>query len=191
MFLIGDAPSSLVPMSVSELHLFAYLGCLLALFKGSPVSEWGYRFSVTREGFPFSAEFEVARKLLIRSSIVEIDDQGLMRPDPSRFDAEFGIHLVLRQSARRRYWLKIATQCALALPVGSIGHAIGRSPGFSQFGRHPQSHSLLEEGDVGLLYDEYKAVQSILGDDAKDLLSPAIIWLSARVLRDQVSADEL
>jgi hypothetical protein len=58
-------PRSVAPLSVQELHLFSYLACLLALFEGRPVADWGYRFALTSKGYPFSAEFEAARQALV------------------------------------------------------------------------------------------------------------------------------
>ena len=85
----------------------------------------------------------------------------------------------------RRMWLRAATQSALALPVGSIRHAIGQSPGLAASIRLGQRRHLLQADDIDLLYEEYRIVRSVLGADVKDLLSPAVIWLSARILRTE------
>ena len=42
LIIASDAPPSILPMSVGEMHLFSYLGCVLALFKGKAIGEWGY-----------------------------------------------------------------------------------------------------------------------------------------------------
>jgi hypothetical protein len=39
--IMADAPASVVPMTVIEAHLYAYLGCILGLFKGQAVGDWG------------------------------------------------------------------------------------------------------------------------------------------------------
>ena len=55
VFLVDLAPSSLAPISVSEMHLYAYLANLVALNNGVPVSDWGYAFSLTTESAPAAA----------------------------------------------------------------------------------------------------------------------------------------
>lgn len=99
--------------------------------------------------------------------------------------AEIGSLLTLGSWVDRRQWLRAATQCALALPVGSIRHAIGQTPGLAASVRLGQRRLLLQADDIELLYEEYGIVSSVLGADVKDLLSPAVIWLSARILRTE------
>jgi hypothetical protein len=48
-----------------------------------------------------------------------------------------------------------------------------------------RSSKLLDRDDVTLLYDEYKFVRAVLGADAEDKLAPAVLWLSARILRKE------
>jgi hypothetical protein len=37
LVLMNDAPASVLPMSVNEMHLYSYLGCIFALFKSMTV----------------------------------------------------------------------------------------------------------------------------------------------------------
>jgi hypothetical protein len=181
----ADAPASVMPMTVIEAHLYAYLGCILGLFKGQAVGDWGYPFAVTSEGFPFSVQFETARSMVVARGLVDEDGAGLMSARHDELAAEIGSLLTLGSWVDRRQWLRAATQCALALPVGSIRHAIGQTPGLAASVRLGQRRLLLQADDIELLYEEYGIVSSVLGADVKDLLSPAVIWLSARILRTE------
>jgi hypothetical protein len=183
LFLLEDAPTSVLPISVSEMHLFSYLGCVLALFRGTPVGDWGYTYAVTLEGFPFSGDFEEARRQVVSGDLATIDDAGLLRPRQPQLSAEVATVSGLGSWTERRAWLRTATECALALPVGSIRHAVAGTPGFPDGLR--QRRRLLEGDDVSLLYAEFELVSSILGLDAEDVLSPAVLWLSARIIREQ------
>lgn len=186
LVIANDAPKSILPISVIEMHLFSYLGCVLALFKGKPIGEWGYDYAITSDGFPFSAPFEEARKSILQSGMLESGDDGLLRPCQPSLGAELQTVLSLGSwAAERRPWLRTATECALALPMGSIRFAISQTPGVIMPIRLGQRRQLLAEDDVSLLYDEYKIVSSVLGSDAEDTLSPAVIWLSARILRSE------
>lgn len=181
----ADAPASIMPMTVIEAHLYAYLGCILGLFKGQAVGDWGYPFAVTSEGFPFSVQFETARSIVVAHGLVDEDGTGLMSARHDELAAEIDSLLTYGSWADRRQWLRTATQCALALPVGSIRHAIGQTPGLAASVRLGQRRLLLQADDIELLYEEYGIVSSVLGADVKDLLSPAVIWLSARILRTE------
>lgn len=59
------------------------------------------------------------------------------------------------------------------------------TPGLAASVRLGQRRLLLQADDIELLYEEYGIVSSVLGADVKDLLSPAVIWLSARILRTE------
>lgn len=181
----ADAPASVMPMTVIEAHLYAYLGCILGLFKGQAVGDWGYPFAVTSEGFPFSVQFETARSMAVARGLVDEDGAGMMSARRDELATEISCLLTMSSWADRRQWLRAATQCALALPVGSIRHAIGQTPGLAASVRLGQRRHLLQADDIVLLYEEYGIVSSVLGADVKDLLSPAVIWLSARILRTE------
>ena len=185
LVIMNDAPASILPISVNEMHLYSYLGCILALFKGKPVADWGYPYAITSEGFPWSAEFDQARETLCASGLIEVDDRGLMTPRPSELTVELQTVLSLGSSAERRPWLRAAVECALALPIGAIRHAVSRSPGVATPFFLGQRGRLLEPADTTLLYEEYAVVSEVLGAGAQDVLSPAVIWLSARILRKE------
>lgn len=182
---MNDAPASVVPLSVNEMHLYSYLGCVFALFKGRPVSEWGYPFAITSDGFPFSVELDQARETLCAAGMIELDNDGRMRARPGELDAELNTVIGLGPWQSRRPWLRAATECALALPIGSIRQAVSRSPGVASSFLLGQRARLLEPSDATLLYQEYEIVNSVLGANTPDMLSPAVIWLSARILRKE------
>ncbi len=188
--ILSDAPLSLKPMSIIELHLFSYLGCVLALFDGHALGDLGYEYAVTSEGFPFSVKLEEARKHLVSRGLISLDDHGYMLPVRPHLDTELDLILSIESLSLRRSWFRTATECALALPIGSIRYAIGQSPGMSASVPLGQRNNLLGVDDVELLYDEYGIVQDALGNQAQELLSPAVLWLSARVLSREGDADE-
>jgi hypothetical protein len=185
LFVLGDAPKSLLPMSIVEMHLFSYLGCILALFRGEALGTWGYQYSVTTDGFPFSAQFEDARKMLVQAGLIIAEDDGHLRPRLPELSAEAETIMEIGSWSARRAVIRSAMDCALALPLGAVRFAIGQTPGMSSAAILRQRRRLLDPDDVTLLYDEYKVVHSVLGETSDDVLSPAVIWLSARVLRQE------
>lgn len=182
---INDAPASVMPMTVIEAHLYAYLGCILGLFKGRAIGDWGYSFAVTTEGFPFSVQFENARKVIIARGLADDDNEGMLSARYDEISAEFEKLLTIGSWSERRLWLRAATECALALPVGSIRQAIGQTPGMAVSIRLGQRRQLLQPDDIDLLYEEIRIISSVLDPGVPDLLSPAVLWLSARILRPE------
>ena len=181
VFLVGVAPSSLAPVSIAEMHLYAYLANLVALACGVPVSDWGYGFSVTAEGFPFAHDLENAKENLVRRSIVREDGGGIW-PGDDLFEAEIGVLDQLVQSSRRKAWLGDAFACALQLPRGAIRDAINHSPGVATSLRDRRAAALLREAEVEEIYGEFALIREVLGPEAEDLLQPVVVWLSARVM---------
>ena len=53
---------------------------MLALFRGAPVAQWGYTYAVTSDGFPFSGDFENARKRVVMAGLLVSDEEELLRP---------------------------------------------------------------------------------------------------------------
>lgn len=182
-FLVGLAPTSISPITVAELHLYAYLGNLTALKAGSPISDWGYRFSITESGFPFSYSLDEARNNLITRSVIWNEPKGLV-PNEERYELELALFNQLSQSARRKVWLKTALDCVLNLPSGSIRYAINKTPGVSVNLRDRRTSMLLKDSDIENIYDEFKIIDEILDKNEQNVLQPMILWLSARIFNE-------
>ena len=181
VYLVGLAPSSLAPISIAEMHLYGYLANLVSLNRGVPVSDWGYAFSMTAEGFPFAHGLEEARANLMRRSIIRADDGGL-RAEEDFLDAELAILDGLVQCARRKEWFDDAFASALNLPRGAVRDAINRSPGVAGSLRNRRASTLLKEADVENIYDEFALIKEVLGPEVEGFLQPVVVWLSGRVL---------
>ncbi len=187
--LMSEVKPSLVPVSVSEIHLYAYLACIIALWKGKAIGDWGYTFALTSEGFPFSPELEEGRHLLDSRGFIKIDVNGDMFPENLLLLQEQEAVFSESRWVSRREYISAATDCALTLPGGSIRYAIGKSPGFGSAVVLGQNSPLLTEFDTDTIYEEYQIIANALDDQDIDLLSPAVIWLSARVLQNHEGDD--
>ena len=182
---IAMAPRSVLPISVIEMHLFTYLACILALFGGQPVAEWGYRFALTKEGFPFSPEFEEARNTVVDRGLLVVHPDATVSGNDAELQDEIKLLMGLTNFSRRCEWIKTATECTLALPLGSIRYALESLPSISAATRLNQNHPLLQQTEIDQLYEEYAFVSGALEDGTADPLSPAVIWLSARLLENE------
>ncbi|SFH01620.1 hypothetical protein SAMN05518865_13024 [Duganella sp. CF458] len=183
LIIVGDAPKSALPVSTTELHLFAYLACVLSLFQGNPIGDWGYSFGLSQDGFPFSADLEFSKQTLINNGFIDANDFGSLTPIYPEIRAEIDFLQGMSMTSTRRKWLQAATQCSLALPLGSIRYAMSKTPGIRSAQMLKQRRQLLDSHEIAFYYEEYKIVESVLGEVSEDLLSPAVLWLSAKVMR--------
>ena len=182
-----SVPRSVGPLSRIEVHLFAYMGCILALIEGKPVSEWGYAFALTSSGHPYSLDVDSAIDLLVRQGKLGQDEQELLilTEDVGLSEVE-GLGTI-RSFQERQHWIRTATECALALPVGTIKFALGSTPGVDAAIALGQKRELLGEEDIDRLYQERQLIMEVLGESAVDLLAPAVAWLTMHLVsRDRV-----
>jgi hypothetical protein len=169
-------------LSVQELHLFAYLACLLALFEGRPLADWGYRFALTSQGYPFSAEFEAVRQTLVNARLLHHALDDTVSVD-ARSAAEPQDLASLSSFAERGRWLRASMDCALALPVGSIRYALTARTDLAVSQGTGRSLAMVTPAYVERVRDERRLVGEALGGVTFDLLAPAVAWLSLYVLR--------
>jgi len=160
----------------SEVHLFAYLACLLSLYSGKPVSDWGYSFAGTTEGSPFGASVQEALTALRSSGDLVEHTTGLGLSNSGRQEYEL-LRDLHRNSAREEF---IAGGCssALALPVPLVRTAIQKEPALRRVTTLASARPLLERVDVDALHEQFNALASVVGTEIRDVMVPAIAWLS-------------
>ena len=182
---VAKAPKSMLPISIIEMHLFSYLACILALFNGNPIANWGYRFSLTKQGFPFSPQFEEARQKIVEIGLLSVHSDATISPENPEFLKEIELLNSLPSFAERCKWIKTATECTLALPLGSIRYALESIPSVRAAIQLEQNQTLLQDHEENQLYEEYEFVLEALEDGVNDPLSPAVAWLSAKLIESR------
>jgi hypothetical protein len=160
-----------------ELHLFGYLACLLWLYSGHAVTDWGYSFAGTELGAPFSVEIDSAVKLLVeRGYFAQIDDRISMSGPAEQSLQEFS-RLTLTQE--RAKCLHAACASTAALSAGMVGNALAQEPDLKRAQLTPMSRPLLEDLARSELYVHFDALRKGLQQKGTDLRMPAVVWLAA------------
>jgi hypothetical protein len=165
----------------SEAHLFAYLACLLAVYDGREPTWWGYAFTTTRVGAPFSSDLDQAQDVLVGSGLIEQRDTLLVLTDAGGQEAaELAL---LPSSLQRLSYLRAATNSALALPLPSITNAISREPQLSHAVPLRQLRALLDDTGLVLLEPHFDSLRTVLGrlgaeDKTAELSIHGIFWLT-------------
>jgi hypothetical protein len=160
----------------AEFHLFTYLGCLLSIYSGHAADDWTYTYAGTKIGAPFSAELDLAIGDILRSGMalgndefVKITQTGVQEVQELASMSSFSGRVV---------FLEAACSSVLALPVGIVRDALSYEPNLRPLTRLSTSRRLLDPTGLDLLYEHFEALRNAVGNESKDLLVPATVWLS-------------
>lgn len=168
--------SALGNAAESEVHLFAYLSCLLSLYARQPASSWEYSFSVTESGYPYSPELGASLDTLETMGCLEISNTVVrVTLDGMR---EYENLLTLSQNTEREAFVDGACSTALVMPVGAVRKAISVSADIRQAIELHRSTLLLTETGVDDIYDELATLASVAELDTRELMVPAVVWLT-------------
>lgn len=162
--------------AIPEVHLFAYLSCLLSLYKDRPVSLWGYGFSVTSNGYPFSADLDEELNYLLRSNYLRRNNDYLeVTPlGKERYEIldKFSLYV------DRETFIEGACSTALVIPTGKVRRAISLEPKIHNAVILKQNSLLLGEGALSDIYKQFGVLASVIGMDTEEMVVPAIVWLT-------------
>jgi hypothetical protein len=163
----------------SEIHLFAYLACLLALYETKPVTEWEYSFSGTQDGAPFSPELNKSIDALIHSGslVSKPDAVDFYTVDGSGVEERDALRTIESLVSRERY-LEAACASLLSIPIGRVRMGLRREPSMARVAPGRPPRQLLEGIAFDELYAQLQALSDMLGNTVTDLLVPAVVWLS-------------
>ena len=162
--------------AIPEVHLFAYLSCLLSLYKDRPVSLWGYGFSVTSNGYPFSADLDEELEYLLSNNYLKGHNDYLevTTSGKKRYETldEFSIYV------DRKIFIEGACSTVLAIPTGKVRRAIKMDSSISNAVALQQNSLLLGEGALRDIYKQFAVLSSVIGIDTEEMLVPAVVWLT-------------
>lgn len=159
-----------------EVHLLAYLACLLSLYSGEPVADWGYAFTGTAEGAPFCSSVSEAIEILRASSDLQYDKSGLKLSEAGRI--EYETLRTLRANASREHFISGACSSALTIPLPSVRSAMQQEPALQRVADVAGTRPLLEDTDMDTLCLQFHALQSVIGAEIRDIMLPAVTWLT-------------
>jgi hypothetical protein len=172
--MLRDLDDALEGLTAAEIHLLAYLACLLSLYDGRPVSDWQYSFVKSSWGSPYASAIDHSVNSLSQaglakvSEIIRITDEG----------AEFVNFLQLQSEHSWRVpFLKGATASALSIPAGVIRSGLYEEPGLRIESIHRGPRHLLEEQGLPALHRHFAALHEVLGLEHRDLMIPAVVWI--------------
>ena len=164
-------------VSVPEIHLFAYLSCLLWLVDRRPVADWGYDFAGTELGAPFSSALEAAVTELVRRGHMSRSGEGVGLSENAGVILEDFTRLQMHRD--RVECLSAACMTTAVLTPGIVGSALANEPELQRARAVPLNRSLLAESGLHRLYGHFEVLRREQDDEAPDLRVSAIAWLIA------------
>lgn len=163
--------------SIPELHIFAYLACLLWLYRNQPLADWAYTFVGTELGAPFSQDIDtVVNELLDRGLIYRTHERLQMTESAER---RLHIYERLELNIGRVECLQAACASTSAFSVGMVCSALANEPELKRSIEIPSSRQLLEELARSQLYTQFSALHEAFSGRSNDLRLPAVTWLTA------------
>jgi hypothetical protein len=161
-----------------ELHLFAYLGCLVSIYDGHSADQWHYSFVATPAGAPYSEVLAQETDRLRASGMLL--DQGPLLVLSGRGKELLGSLSDLSSGRERAPYLEAACAVASVLPLPTVSHAVAAEPGLQNALHASAPRELLGEADLTLVDEQFGAVTEALAErvpERADLLVPTALWL--------------
>ena len=174
--------------SPQEVHLFAYLACLLWLYRQKAVSDWGYDFMGTELGAPFSLEIDLSLKELHERGYIRKLHNRLRTTELAAQPLSETVGLIMNKE--RTECLEAACSSTAAFSIGMVSSALAEEPELSRSRATPSSRILLEDAARSNLYIQFEALRSALHERDNDLRLPAVVWLSALYRLNKCPAGE-
>ncbi len=157
---------------LEEVHLFAYFSSILFIYRGNPLEDWGYRFIINENGYPFSSEINEAITRHLRNGWFE--DSGTFLSVTGRGTDEFNRFEILDTFKIREEYLDAACTTSMLVPYSKTQRALLSDSELKKV-REMGGERWVEQGSV---YQKFKEISEAVGVSADDLIIPAVTWIN-------------
>lgn len=171
-------------VSKLEIHKFCFLACILSMYKGKPVAEWGYKFVRTKYGTPYSRELDQSIEFLCNSGRIHLKSGRIHLDVAGR--QMFDLLAAMENSKIRDPFLEAAAISALAVPPGIVMRGLDNEPTTRSAASHSNGGPLLEGPALQLLHDHFHGLATVFPLAGDDLVTPSMAWL-CYVAEEQLS----
>jgi hypothetical protein len=151
----------------------------MSIYDGRTADWWGFTFSVTESGAPFTRELSAAVTALTAARWLVREERVMRLTDAGR--SEFAFQETLAPNRRRLRYLRAASSAALSFPLPTISDALSHEPGLRRALSFLRRKQLLDETSLALVAEQFSALTDGLGqrpEDRGDLMIPAVVWLT-------------
>jgi len=191
LFVISRTQQVMGNAMAGEVHLLAYLACLLSMYRGRAASDWGYWFIRSPYGAPYSSDIDRAVESMQANGWIGGVDRHLTLSSAGGLMLETLSQL--GQNGPRKGPLDAACASILSVPMGIVRTAVSMEPELRNAEALSLDRTLLDEPEIPVpLHDQFEALRRALGIRVADLMVPAVVWLSylSRVAQEEMGMQE-
>lgn len=175
LYIVHKTESQYESLSLMEVTFLSYFGCLLSLYKGNPVSNWGYSFMRNVQGAPVSAELAESCSLLIGKGQLEKKDACYHSTGAGETRLLFMMEMDLFKS--RQEYLQAACDCLLTGTIAELLNILSGDSVITESSVHTMKYLNSEDNSaISRLYQQFGIVRQAIGE-RKNLFIPALSWL--------------
>lgn len=162
-------------LSTSELNFLSYFACLLSLYQGHPVSDWGYDFLRNELGAPISAEISDSCQMLNNKG--ELSKQEAIFKITLQGEKRLNFFLGLEEFKSRSRYLDAACNCLLIDSIVNVLSTISKDAVIIESLVHKLKYlNNADNSAMSMLYQQFDAIKKAIGNRT-NLLIPASSWL--------------
>ena len=156
---------------LEEIHLFSYFSSLLYLYGGNPISTWTHRY-IASNGYPFSNDInEAIQRHIINGLFEEKNDFYTIT---TRGADELSRFSKMSTFVSRELFLDAACTTSLIVPYSEAIRALLTEPELRKV-EELKNNSWLQQMAV---YPKLKEISEAVGVHSKDLVLPAVTWVT-------------
>ena len=175
LYIVNQTSSQYAGISLSELNFLSYFSCLLSLYNGTPVFDWGYSFLKSGQGVPVSAELTESCGRLVE--VGELKKEGVCYCITPMGKMRLQFLQAMDFIHPRAECLQAACDCLLMDSIVEIGTLISRDSIIKESYLHPLKCLNCEENSsLQMLYKQFEVVKNAIGL-RRNLFVPATSWL--------------
>ena len=175
LYIVSQTSVQYSGISLSELNFMSYFSCLLALYRGNTVSDWGYSFLKSDQGVPVSAELAESCSMLIEAD--ELKNDGVCYGITPAGESRLQFLQTMEYMRSRIECLQAACDCLLTDSIVEILSLISLDSVIKEASLHPLKCLNCEDNSsLSILYQQFGLVRKAIGN-RRNLFIPATSWL--------------
>jgi len=154
-----------------EIHLFSYFSSILFGYNGNNISDWGYRFTINDNGYPFSTEIYDAVSRHYQNGLFE--DRGEFFAISGRGTDEY-FRFKMLSHGKREEFIDAACTTNILVPYSQTLRALLNEPEIQKT-KELDNKSWLDQSNI---YTKIAEISKAVGVSTEDLLIPAVTWVN-------------
>lgn len=175
LYIIKQTKKQCSGLSVQELDFLSYFACLLSLYQGHPVTDWGYVYLRNVFGAPISADILEACQLLEKNSQLQRHDTVYNITE--RGEVRLTFYMDLDEFKFRKPYLDAACDCLLVESILDVLSTISKDAVILESSVHGLKYlNSTDNSALSVLYQQFEVIKKAIGNRS-NLFIPATSWL--------------